>query len=201
MPKIVINNAVHSSTMPTLTNGQIYLPLFYIEGMLNLLGYVIIGEIIPRFFKKHTELGDVGFSYIVWYGLIRTVLEPLRPASYQMGSGGYWSWVWSIMFILLGSLVIFLNHLIRYLIRKHKNQNVIRFKSFNSNLSVTIGLSLVAVSLFTVGITLMSTNKFVSELEWTPFNLGLFLTILGGSVTFFVLSTVLELIERKASNE
>ena len=66
MPKVVVNNAIYSSTQGLLSDGNVYLPLFYIEAVLNLLGYAILGEILPRFFKKQRELGDVAFGYLVW---------------------------------------------------------------------------------------------------------------------------------------
>ncbi|MCR5490823.1 MAG: prolipoprotein diacylglyceryl transferase [Bacilli bacterium] len=89
-----------------LAEGQINVPLFLIEGMLNILGYFVIAKLIPKLWKKHRSLGDLGGFYMIWYGGVRMTLEPLRNASYNMGADGNWSFWNSMIYIIIGVVII-----------------------------------------------------------------------------------------------
>ena len=195
MPKVVVNNAIYSSTEEFLTDGTVFLPLFYIEAVLNLLGYLILGELLPRVFKRHRELGDVALGYIVWYGLVRSILEPFRHASFNMGEDGYWSWIWSIMFILIGLVLISLNHLMRYLIKKHKGGITISKFTKENNLIASICFFAAAIEFIIPGIILMATNTFSPSLTWNAFNLGVFFLVCGGGIISLELTTIPYLLE------
>ena len=41
--------------------------------------------------KKYRKPFDMAFMYIVWYGLVRFIMEPLRNPMFRMGAGGKWS--------------------------------------------------------------------------------------------------------------
>ncbi len=89
LPRVVVNNLHYSSTAGTASEGMVYLPLFLIEGVINLAGYFIIRFAIGKTLKKWLPLGSLGMLYVTWYGLVRVLLEPLRYG-YQAGSGyGY----------------------------------------------------------------------------------------------------------------
>ncbi|QNM93680.1 prolipoprotein diacylglyceryl transferase [Mycoplasma sp. Pen4] len=76
--------------------GAYRYPLFLYEGLANLFGYILIIWVFVFFgiFKP----GASGALYLVWYGLTRAALEPLREESY-----GLYSTV-AIIFVVLGSI-------------------------------------------------------------------------------------------------
>ena len=181
LPEIIFNNAHYSDSAPELV-GQIYVPLFFIEAIANLLGYFVLAHVFGKKLRKYTELGDLGFGYIVWYGLTRVFMEPLRYPSFQMGQKGYWSWVWSLVFVVAGALAIIANHLVRYFIKKKNNT----FKAKQSDKIVGLIASLAILVLggvfLTVGVMMMSSNQFVVKLVYNGFNVGLMFLILAISI-------------------
>ena len=88
-------------------------------------------------------------------------MEPLRSAEYQMGEEGYWSWVWSMIFVFVGTLLIVGNHLVRNFLRKKKG-----------TYKVVIAISVV----------LLTSNKFEIKVTYNGFNVGLMILVLGVSV-------------------
>lgn len=183
LPKIVANNAAFSESSGFAPDGYIYLPLFYVEFLSNLAGYFILRFAIGRGLRKYIELGDLAFGYIVWYGLTRVIMEPLRDTHYNMGQDGYWSWLWSIVFVLAGTLAIFANHLIRYLINKNKEEK--QFKNVNLLTSGIVGLLLLfgAIAMISIGAINMSRGtQDTFFLRFDQFNNGLIVLIVGLSL-------------------
>lgn len=107
LPSIISNNIVYSSTSGQASPGNIYLPLFLIELVTNLAGYFIITFGIGKGLKKYISLGDLSMSYLIWYGLTRALLEPLRDAHFEYSQ----SWVSSFILIGAGVLGIVIFHL------------------------------------------------------------------------------------------
>jgi phosphatidylglycerol:prolipoprotein diacylglycerol transferase len=70
---------------PAATLGQHFIPLFFYESVLSLLGVGVMLFLWRRFTARRRLLiaGDVGLLYFVWYGLERSGLETLR---------GGWNW-------------------------------------------------------------------------------------------------------------
>ena len=107
--------------------SQMVLPLFLIESVLNVIGWVIIIYAIPALFKWLSSKtngkikivnGDLMAGYLIWYGVVRMILEPLRNVDFIMGttdpnaaSGSMTSVLMSVGFIVLGVLVIIGCHL------------------------------------------------------------------------------------------
>ena len=183
LPKIILLNGTCSSSAITLTDGTFYLPLFLIEGILNVCGYFLISTLFGKVLRKYTELGDLAFGYVLTYGLIRVALEPLRHTDFNMGEHGYWSWIFSCLFIVFGALGILGNHLIRYLIRIKKNslKNIDGLKR-RSFFSMIILLS-VASCLVIGGIILMALNEVnMEKLTYNLFNVGVMLLCIGSGV-------------------
>jgi prolipoprotein diacylglyceryl transferase len=93
-------------------NGSFRIPLFFIESMINLSGYFVIrfgiGVGLKRFYKQ----GDLALMYLVWYGLTRGIMEPLRNPIYNMGNSENWSFIWGWVFFSVGILAIVVNHLV-----------------------------------------------------------------------------------------
>lgn len=107
LPKMVVNNM--------FINGEYRLPLFLIEGVINLAGYFIIRYAVGKGLRKWLSLGDIGMSYVIWYGLVRVCLEPLRNSSFEYNQ----SWITAFVMIGVGVLGIVAFHVYDY-IRKVK---------------------------------------------------------------------------------
>ena len=98
------------SMMATSFNNGIpsdrgYVPLFLIEGAINIAGYFLIYWGIRLWWKKTRALGSLSACYLIWYGIVRMILEPLRDRSYNMGQNGWWSF-WNSMAYVLGGVAM-----------------------------------------------------------------------------------------------
>ena len=94
------------ATRAFLPEGMINVPLFLIESLLNIAGYFIIAYLIPHIWKKTRGLGVLSGFYLLWYGIVRIIMEPLRNPQYQMGVNNMWS-IWnSLVYIILGVILI-----------------------------------------------------------------------------------------------
>lgn len=93
-------------------NGSFRVPLFLIESMINLLGYFVIRFAIGEGLKSYRKQGDLALMYLVWYGLTRGIMEPLRNPAFNMGNSGDWSFIWGWVFFAVGLLAIAGNHLL-----------------------------------------------------------------------------------------
>lgn len=106
-PKIIANNM--------LIEGEYRLPLFFIECIINLGGFFVLRYAIGRGLKKYIGLGDIGASYVIWYGLTRVALEPLREGftigTHEGGFGYLQSWITAFIMIVVGILLIVAFHL------------------------------------------------------------------------------------------
>lgn len=110
---------------------QMYVPLFLIEAIANVIGYFVIAWGIGKIWKPKTEannpkwyhrsLGDLAAFYLVWYGITRVIMEPLRDPSYNMGASGNWSVINAIIYIAIGVAFLIFFHVVDYfLIKKGK---------------------------------------------------------------------------------
>ena len=176
LPEIIFNNAHYSDKGADLV-GQIYVPLFFIEAIVNLLGYFVLAHVFGKKLRRFTELGDLGFGYIVWYGLTRVFMEPLRYPSYKMGQKGFWSWVWALVFVIMGTLAIVLNHLIRYLIKKKKGTYVPKASDHKVGLISSLVILGLGGLFLTLSLVIMMSNPFVIDLSYNGFNSGLILLV------------------------
>ena len=190
LPRFILENSRFSSTSGWAPEGYIYVPLFFIECLTNLLGYFVIAHLFGSALRKYTQIGDLGFGYIIWYGLTRVLMEPLRDGSYNMGSNGYWSWVWSLVYVLVGALCISGNHIIRYL-KEPKEVNKTKY------IIGTICVGVVSVTLIIVAAVMMGSSTFSTKLAFNKFNWGLILLTLAISLLFGLLITLPPLIVKK----
>ena len=105
-PKIIVNNMY--------IDGSYRLPLFFIECLVNIAGFFVLRYAIGRGLKKHIGLGDIGASYIIWYGLTRVALEPLRDGftlgEHEEGFGYLQSWIIAFAMIVIGICLIVAFH-------------------------------------------------------------------------------------------
>ena len=194
LPKIVLNNVAYSEFAGKADPGMIYLPLFYIEFLTNFIGYFFIRFVLGKAMRKYVELGDLAFSYIVWYGLTRVAMEPLRHEHYNMGQDGYWSWFWSIIFVLVGTLLIFANHLVRYLIELKKGEKKFKKMSVTWTLFVATFTGVLSVGLIIIGAIFMGKNVRSQMIQFDPYNVSLIMLVLGLSLLFLFGCVVLYLI-------
>lgn len=80
-------------------NGVFYQALFFYEFVLNLIGFGILAFL---FLKTNTS-GYVTSGYLIFYGIVRTVLEPLRQEAYILKVAGLpVSQICSILMIIVG---------------------------------------------------------------------------------------------------
>lgn len=126
----VANTGIH------VPSGSIAVPLFLVEGMVNIMFYFIITHGLKALLGKHFRDGDSSFAYITAYGIIRMVLEPLRNPAFIMGTStaessrkDYKSFIMAIIFIVVGLVLIVLNHVMQYLARKGKFNNIVLLRS------------------------------------------------------------------------
>lgn len=99
-------------------NGSFRVPLFLIESMINLTGYFVIRFGVGEGLKHMKRPGDQALMYLVWYGLTRGIMEPLRNPLYNMGNAGDWSFIWGWVFFAAGLVAILLNHLVLPKVKK-----------------------------------------------------------------------------------
>ena len=178
VPKMIMNNM--KSISSSLGEGMVYMPLFYVEFLTNLIGYFVLRFAIGVGLKKYRELGDLAFGYIVWYGLTRLIMEPLRDSNYNMGANKYYSWIWAIAFVIGGAFAIFGNHFVRHILRNRKKDNfVIKDTNFIASISVSSCFFLSSLAMIIVGAVMMSSNAQSAKLVFDGFNNGLIILTIG----------------------
>ena len=102
----------------TVYTGNMFVPLFLIEGIFNLMGYFVIWFAVRNLWKKTRAFGSLSMCYLVWYGVTRMIMEPLRDPTYNMGSNGWWSFWNSMVYVLLGVGGIVFFQLLAYFRKK-----------------------------------------------------------------------------------
>ena len=182
LPSFIYNNAKYSSTAGWAPDGYIYAPLFFIEAIVNILGYFVIAHVFGVRFKKILEPGDLCFAYIIWYGATRVFMEPLRHSSFNMGSDGYWSWFWSLIFVAAGTLLITINHVVRLVLKNKKNPEIAGDFYRKNGILGGIITSAVAVTFIVVGAVMMGLNQGGLELALNAFNVGVIFLVVGISI-------------------
>ncbi|MGL6125383.1 MAG: prolipoprotein diacylglyceryl transferase [Metamycoplasmataceae bacterium] len=72
-------------------------PLFFYESLSSIVGYIVIVWVILNF--GLTKPGTPGALYLIWYGVTRTAMEPLREESYLFYT------IISVISIILGIML------------------------------------------------------------------------------------------------
>ena len=195
LPKMVLNNAQYSDSAGWAASGNIFVPLFFVEFISNLTGYFIIRFAIGKGLRHYIELGDLAASYIIWYGLTRVIMEPMRHPNYNMGNDGYWSWMWSIIFVLGGAFLIMVNHVVRAIIRRKKNEEVIH--SINIPMAISIGalILLGSIALTILGSVFMGTSVQSNFLGFNRFNNGFIILTIGLSLLLITVCDVIYIVQ------
>lgn len=91
-------------------DGEYRIPLFFIEGLINLGGYFFIRYLLGKVCNFHIGLGYQSASYLIWYGLVRVALEKLRDSEFEYNNS------WIVGFVMMGIGVVLLGtfYLIHY---------------------------------------------------------------------------------------
>jgi len=94
--------------------GAWHQPLFLWEGLGNLCMFFVLYFGIEAI--KPRKAGDLAAGYMIWYGVFRACLEPLRDQQFKSVT----SIVLSIVFGVVGLLFIVLNHVLYKKVRRIK---------------------------------------------------------------------------------
>lgn len=82
-------------------DSQWHYAFFFYEMFFNSIAFALLYTAAWKWAKKPN--GMFTFAYFAWYGLIRTVMEPLRDPSYILNGGGVpWSLVTSVLMLVGG---------------------------------------------------------------------------------------------------
>lgn len=86
-------------------NATWYYAFFFYESVINLIGWAILFTLAWKTAKKPN--GMFVCSYFIWYGVVRSVMEPLRDPQFILNAGGIpWSLVFSILMAGLGAAAL-----------------------------------------------------------------------------------------------
>lgn len=121
LPTIIRNNMFCYSETDGLTTYRV--PLFLIEGIINLGGYFIIRYVLGKVCKFKPGLGYQAACYFIWYGAVRAVLEPYRDG-FQEGaheSGFGYMKSWQLSFVLIGiGVAMLIAFIVIHIVRTRK---------------------------------------------------------------------------------
>ena len=86
---------------------------FFYESCINLIGWALLFYAAWKWDKKPNGLFVC--AYFFWYGLVRSVMEPLRDNQFILSGGGIrWSFVTSLILMVLGligaGVLLYLNY-------------------------------------------------------------------------------------------
>lgn len=98
-------------------DGEYKVPLFFIESIINLGGFFFIRYFLGKVCKFGIGRGYQSASYLVWYGLVRVLLEPLRngyDVAFETSKFGYqqsyiMGWVMFGLGVLLFAVLAFIH--------------------------------------------------------------------------------------------
>ena len=103
LPNFIVNQQIYAEDIYEVCNGLAAQPLFLYEGLLNVLGFILITFVLRKFWTKNRCHGDLSALYFVWYGIVRICLEGFRHSSFIMEILGLPTSVWfSALFIIAG---------------------------------------------------------------------------------------------------
>ena len=94
IPKFIINNMK--------IDGIYYLPTFYFESILCLIGFIIMLFLRRR---KNNKIGEITGFYMIWYSIGRTFIEYMRQDSLMLGPVKVAQLI-SGIFIIMGMVII-----------------------------------------------------------------------------------------------
>ena len=99
--------------------GEYRQPTFFYESVWCLFGF--IGMLIIRF-GKYLKKGNLTAFYLIWYGIIRFIVESLRSDSLMLGSLKM-AQIISIIFIISGITIVIKNCLPKFKNNLYRENN------------------------------------------------------------------------------
>ena len=94
--------ATHVPPFTVDINGTYYLATFFYESLLNLIGFAVLMTFyVLKVRRKKYQWGSVSAMYLIWYGVTRAIIEPMRADS-LMFLGLRISFVLSLAIIVAG---------------------------------------------------------------------------------------------------
>ncbi len=103
--QVVTNPAMQWFPFAVFEGGQWHYAFFFYESVINTIGWAILFTLAWKFAKKPN--GVLMFSYFVWYGTVRSIMEPFRDPEFILSGGGiWWSEVFAVGMILFGLIGI-----------------------------------------------------------------------------------------------
>ena len=128
-------------------------------------------------------------------------MEPMRYTAYNMGNDGYWSWMWSIIFVLAGTFAIMANHIIRYVIRVKKNEPLIANVNKPLTFSISGVIAVIGLTLTILGSIFMLTSEQSNFLGFNRYNNGFILLTVGLSFLLILVCAIIYLVQGFKKNE
>lgn len=107
-----------------LENGKFYVPLFFVEFLSNLAGYFILEYLIRKLLGKYHSDGSLLGGYLIWYGVTRAILEPLRTEADYYATSEITSYIMIGGGLLIVALAVFNNFYI-------KKNRLLWYKNYN----------------------------------------------------------------------
>lgn len=107
-------------------DGAFRQPMFLLESGLNILGFLIIYFGLKKL--KKVKRGDYAYSYLVWYGIVRFIVEHFRSDSLMLFNLKSAQLV-SIVFVIIGALGLY------GVFRKDKNNKVLVLFDFDGTIA------------------------------------------------------------------
>lgn len=86
-------------------NGDYRMPTFYFESILNLIGFGIL--LFVRIKNKNLKLGTLTSIYLIYYGIVRTIVEGMRTDSLMFLNIRI-SQLLSIVFVFVGIILLYI---------------------------------------------------------------------------------------------
>lgn len=160
LPFMYIEPSVHA---PVDVAGY-YQPLFFYESIANIFGFLLL-YVAFEFIPKH-KAGDLAAGYLIWYGILRLSLEPLRNQAYTFTLTYYMSALW----IIIGIAIVLINHL--YYAKNRDVSHFTVFKNWFIKIHILIKLKKIKIGKLNLnGKKVKSKNRLIEknkqkDLEW-----------------------------------
>ncbi len=85
--------------------GEYRIPLFFYEFVTSMVGVILLVFVLNVF--NWQRPGTTGGGYFLWYGLVRVIMEPLRPSGERMMWGKLDAGIFtSVVYIVVGLAII-----------------------------------------------------------------------------------------------
>lgn len=106
----IATNGPHIPPFTSIVRGEPHLSMWFLESLFNLIGFMVL----LRIFTRQKKFGTTTASYMIWYGVLRTILEALRGDALYIGANDIFisriSVLISLGLVIAGCVILFINH-------------------------------------------------------------------------------------------